>query len=172
MKNKLYSKSLYVLLFAAAFMLVACRTDKSDDHTPSKKAEQIIYAMMSCPNSELYEPSSVSVIGENTEDQAGSEDDYNISGKMYQNWEKKIGECFSEQGLQDFLTTGPAFNYFIEADQRNVEIKVKDMELLERSELTEKTKVILQKGDEEETVVLVFRYDSNGNVSEVRIESE
>lgn len=35
----------------------------------------------------------------------------------WENWEDKIGDYFTENGMQDFLTSGPAMKFLLMAEE-------------------------------------------------------
>lgn len=166
---KITAKKLFVLmLIVCVGALPACSSSSSEPEKASEAAEKIISAMMTCPNGDLYNPASVSVIGEGTEETKESEaEKQKEDGQVSENWEKEVGEYFSEGALDKFLTTGPAQMYLIEAEQTGTKISVSEISLLEKNELSEKIQATVSKGGQEETVTLLFKYDPDGLVTEI-----
>lgn len=154
------------LLLVFALLLVSCAPNNK---TVSKEAEKVIDAMMTCPNPELYDADNHSVIGEGVE--VSDEKREQIAKRdteIFKNWEKAVGEYFDDTGLENFYGKA-AMMYLAEAKQDDIEIKVKDKALLEKSELTEKVRVTLLKGESEKEVIVEFQYDADGRISDVKV---
>lgn len=170
MFKQIWSMKKCILLLVLVLLLTSCTKAKSDNKTVSKEAKKIIDVMMTCPNLELFAPSNVTMIGEGVEISEGEQEKTaKRSREIYENWEKEIGSYFEEGKLEKFYGEG-ATMYLAEAAQENIEINVEEVSLQEKSELTEKVQVTLLKGKQKEEVVLVFKYDSEGLISDVEIE--
>lgn len=67
------------------------------------------------------------------------------------------------------MSEGPGLSYFMKASDENITIEIKDIELEEKTELSEKILVTLLEGEETEKVHLIFSYDSKGLITEVTV---
>lgn len=83
------------------------------------------------------------------------------------NWEDKIGDYFTENGMQDFLTSGPAVKFLLVAEEEGTELQVKEITLEDRSEYTETVHVQYMQGGRTEEARFTFTRDSDGKITQV-----
>ena len=151
-------------------VLVACSSKEEEEQGVSEEAQKIIQTIMNCPNSELYDSSLTYVIGDNVEDAQAEEQEIQEKREAIQeNWEEQVGACFAENALDTFLDQ-MATMYFAEAEQENLTYKVQNIELKEKGDVNETVQVSLLKGENEETVTLIFTHDSEGLITKVKPE--
>lgn len=128
--------------------------------------EKVIFAMLTCPNEELFSEDAVAIIGEGTEGKQDSEEIKKEQEKIAENWEKKVGDAFAPGALDKFLGESASF-YLAQAQAEGKEISVKEIKSEEKSETTETFAVTILNGDVEETVKIEFKYDEKDLIEEV-----
>lgn len=153
-----------VLILILSLLLTACESGKSSEKKEedkkkenvseagevSKEAQAVIETMMTAPNPDLlFTPS---VIGEGVEEE--------------------VGTYFAEGQLENFLSSGPALVYLLEAENDGLNIKVKEMTPGEKGEDKEQVIVRYEKGDQETETVLNFEWDSDGKFIRVAEERD
>lgn len=153
-----------VLILILSLLLTACESGKSSEKKEenkkkenvseagevSKEAQAVIETMMTAPNPDLlFTPS---VIGEGVEEE--------------------VGTYFAEGQLENFLSSGPALVYLLEAENDGLNIKVKEMTPGEKGEDKEQVIVRYEKGDQETETVLNFERDSDGKFIRVTEERD
>ena len=161
-----------VLILILSLLLTACESGKSSEKKEEDKkkenvsevevhlnsnvigkgkgAQAVIETMMTAPNPDLlFTPS---VIGEGVEEE--------------------VGTYFAEGQLENFLSSGPALVYLLEAENDGLNIKVKEMTPGEKGEDKEQVIVRYEKGDQETETVLNFERDSDGKFIRVAEERD
>ena len=137
----------------------------------SKEAQAVIETMMTAPNPDLlFTPS---VIGEGVEeDEDAVRKTQEKNDIVQERWEEEVGTYFAEGQLENFLSSGPALVYLLEAENDGLNIKVKEMTPGEKGEDKEQVIVRYEKGDQETETVLNFERDSDGKFIRVTEERD
>ena len=152
-----------VLILILSLLLTACESGKSSEKKEENKKKenvseagevskeaQAVIETMTAPNPDLlFTPS---VIGEGVEEE--------------------VGTYFAEGQLENFLSSGPALVYLLEAENDGLNIKVKEMTPGEKGEDKEQVIVRYEKGDQETETVLNFERDSDGKFIRVAEERD
>ena len=169
MKKEMKTIAIMSMLLTV-LVLTACSSKEEEEQGVSEEAQKIIQTIMNCPNPELYDSSLAYVIGDNVEDAQPEEQEIQEKREaIRENWEKEVGDCFAENALDTFLNQ-MATMYFAEAEQENLTYKVQNIELKEKGDVNETVQVSLLKGENEETVTLIFTHDSEGLITKVKPE--
>ena len=182
MRSKRKWRRIWVLTLMMAVLLAGCQSEEKtikEKETDQKKTEvreeevnaetkAVIEAMMTGPNGDLlFTPSvmgegvDVEQVQENAEETAGE------NASVMKNWEDKIGDYFTENGMQDFLTSGPAVKFLLVAEEEGTELQVKEITLEDRSEYTETVHVQYMQGGRTEEARFTFTRDSDGKITQV-----
>ncbi len=78
------------------------------------------------------------------------------------NWAERVGDCFSEGALYNFLVGGPALFYHTEALNFGRESEVRSIALVSRDEHLEKVRVEVAIGDEVQPLIASFHINTDG----------
>lgn len=156
----------FVFCFSLLMIFIFSGCASKKNNTINTGTEAVIDVMLTCPNDELC-PSN-SIIGMGTEELDEENQDAIVSMEdVTQNWEKKVGSYFAQGKLESFLNNGPGLTYLLESQKDNVNIKVKNKQLKEKTDTTETVKVTAEKDGKEFEVTYVFTYDSDGLIKKV-----
>ena len=174
-----------VLILILSLLLTACESGKSSEKKEedkkkenvseagevSKEAQAVIETMMTAPNPDLlFTPS---VIGEGVEeDEDAVRKTQEKNDIVQERWEEEVGTYFAEGQLENFLSSGPALVYLLEAENDGLNIKVKEMTPGEKGEDKQQVIVRYEKGDQETETVLNFERDSDGKFIRVTEERD
>ncbi|WP_138374055.1 MULTISPECIES: hypothetical protein [Oscillospiraceae] len=168
MLKNITKKNIKLIVFCFSLLMVfmfnGCTSKKND--TISKGTEAVIDTMLTCPNDELC-PSN-SIIGMGTEG-LGEENQDNTASmeNVLKNWEKKVGSYFAQGKLESFLNNGPGLSYLLESNNDNIQIKVTDKQLIDKTDTTETVKVTAEKEGKKFEVTYIFTFDSDGLIKRV-----
>lgn len=185
MKSRKRFKVRCVLILILSLLLTACESGKSSEKKEedkkkenvseagevSKEAQAVIETIMTAPNPDLlFTPS---VIGEGVEeDEDAVRKTQEKNDIVQERWEEEVGIYFAEGQLENFLSSGPALVYLLEAENDGLNIKVKEMTPGEKGEDKEQVIVRYEKGDQETETVLNFERDSDGKFIRVTEERD
>lgn len=182
MRSKRKWRLIWALMLMMAVLLAGCqsedKTTKEKEPDPKKtevkeeevsaEAKAVIEAMMTGPNSDLlFMPSAVGEGVDTTQAQENAGETAGENASVMENWEDKIGDYFTENGMQDFLTSGPAMKFLLMAEEEGTELQVKEITLEDRSEYTETVHVRYMQGGREEEAGFTFTRDSDGKITQV-----
>lgn len=147
------------IVLLVIFVLGGCSTTGK----VSSPAQNVIQAMMTCPNEKLFDPEMVGAVGEGVsftdEEKAQMQE---LRDEVDANWKALVGEYFSEDSFEQFHNR----DYFL---SRNVPVEVKKMELLEKDDSYENVKVKLLVDSEEKEVLVKLGYNPDGKIWKVEI---
>lgn len=142
-----------------------------DKTVVSEQAKAIIEAVMNAPNPDLSFYPYMTTIGLDTsQDELESQmaETQEAKEQVYENWDNLLGQYFAAGMLDRFISEGISGQYLMKADMEDIEISVKDIQLVERGDYVETVLVNLQVGDQEESVTWEFTHDEAGLITKVR----
>lgn len=142
-----------------------------DKTVVSEQAKAIIEAVMNAPNTDLSFYPYMTTIGLDTsQDELESQmaETQEAKDQVYENWDNLLGQYFAAGMLDRFISEGMSGQYLMKADMKDIEISVKDIQLVERGDYVETVFVNLQVGDQEESVTWEFTHDEAGLITKVR----
>lgn len=187
MRSKRKWRLIWALMLMMAVLLAGCqsedKTTKEKEPDPKKtevkeeevsaEAKAVIEAMMTGPNADLlFTPSAVGEGVDTTQAQENTGETAGENASVMENWEDKIGDYFTENGMQDFLTSGPAMKFLLMAEEEGTKLQVKEITLEDRSEYTETVHVQYMQGGREEEAGFTFTRDSDGKITQVTEDEE
>ena len=126
---------------------------------------------MNAPNPDLSFYPYMTTIGLDTsQDELESQmaETQEAKDQVYENWDNLLGQYFAAGMLDRFISEGMSGQYLMKADMEDIEISVKDIQLVERGDYVETVLVNLQVGDQEESVTWEFTHDETGLITKVR----
>ena len=136
-----------------------------DKTVVSEQAKAIIEAVMNAPNPDLSFYPYMTTIGLDTsQDELESQmaETQEAKDQVYENWDNLLGQYFAAGMLDRFISEG------MSGHMEDIEISVKDIQLVERGDYVETVLVNLQVGDQEESVTWEFTHDETGLITKVR----
>lgn len=156
-----------IIIFVAVFLLVACSSNK-DNNAVGEKAQKVIEAMLTCPNTELFNSDAITYIGlgVNTSDEEKEKIEA-ASEKIEQNWDAAVGEYFGHGYLKASLSQGSAQKYLANALIFNKTISIENMTLKEKKDALETVLVDILVDGEKQQVEISFTYDTEGLIKTV-----
>ncbi len=114
----------YILFVLTVCFLSAC---SAREKKPDREITQVMEAIFTCPDSELFDPETISVIGVGT---TADKDAAEKKTKETEKWRKAVGDLFTEEGFQELIDSDlnvryhrwVYMNHFVtEVDQVQVE---------------------------------------------------
>ena len=144
---------------------------ETEDFEISEGAKKTLELMTVCPNEELYNEETMTYpIGlteeEVTEEQREAANQ--AAEESFEKWKGYIGEYYDEKGLESSRNNGVLYYYL----SRNQNIELRELEVVEKTEKSERVRAtVLVDGTAEETV-FDFRRNDNGLIWTVEIENE
>lgn len=91
---------------------------------------RVMDATFSCPNTELFDPETISFIGI---DAAPSSDSDLRKNATIQKWEEKVGVFFTEEGFENFINRNEYDRYHVYAYFNDVTITIGKIKLLKNN---------------------------------------
>lgn len=159
-------RKIVVLLAVAVFLLAGCA--KQDD--VNKGANAVINAMMTCPNSELYNADMVAHLGLGVTTTEESKAKIAAATETaIQNWDKAVGSHFAPNCFESFFTGSAALHYLSLADTTDVTIAVETIALQTKQDGYEVYLVTLSVGEEEQQAEVTFQYDAKGLITKIEL---
>lgn len=91
-------KRIYYILFVltVCFMSACSAREKK----PDREITQVMEAIFSCPDSELFDPETINEIGIGT---TADKDAAEKKTKETEKWKKTVGDFFTEEGFQELI---------------------------------------------------------------------